>query len=75
MKKNQLTELQLTDKERSYCQGCLRLVEELTRELGKNEFLEAQDDDITKNHLEVVSFTLNALRDSLNLYVVQEREE
>ena len=75
MKKNQLTELQLTDKERSYCEGCLRLIEELQRELPKGYFLEGQDDDITKDHLEVVSFTLNALRDSLNLYVVQEREE
>lgn len=75
MKKNQLTELQLTDKERSYCQGCLRLVEELLRELGKNEFLEGQDDCITRSHLETISFTLNVLRDSLNLYVVQEREE
>ena len=75
MKKNQLTELTLTDKERACCESCFYLIEQLKDELNTHECLEGQNELITKTQLDVVSYVLGELRDTWNLYVIPEREE
>lgn len=75
MKKNQLTELQLTDKEHLICDDCLEIIEELRNELKLNDCLEGQNDLITKTDLDVVIFVLNELRDTWSLYVIPKKED
>lgn len=75
MIKSKLTELTLTDKERSSCECCLTLIEDLRRELNQNEYLEGQDKMITDEDLESTAFILNELRDTWSLYVMPRREE
>lgn len=75
MEKRQLTELTLTDKEQSICFDCLEIIEILRDELKLNDCLEGQNELITKTDLNVVSFVLNELRDSWNLYVIPKKED
>lgn len=75
MKKNQLTELTLTDKEHSICDDCLDIIRELQSELNVNDCLEGQTEFITKSDLDVTNFVLNELRDTWNLYVIPKKED
>ena len=75
MKKNQLTELTLTDKEHSICDDCLNIIRELQSELNVNDCLEGQTEFITKSDLDVANFVLNELRDTWNLYVIPKKED
>lgn len=75
MEKRQLTELTLTDQEQSICYDCLEIIDNLQNELKVNDCLEGQNQIITKADLDVVSFVLNELRDTWNLYVIPKREE
>ena len=75
MEKRQLTELTLTDQEQSICYDCLKIIDNLQNELKVNDCLEGQNQIITKADLDVVSFVLNELRDTWNLYVIPKREE